>query len=190
MEPVFFNVEQGQEHLVFDPTYFFMESSDDMELVMEEGSESSQDTESKSVDYGDSDTEETLDHDSEEEYEEEVYQFVYQGNYHSFLDSISVPHPELEHAQELSRLEENLSRCLQSVSQEVSIEEDYITNKKFEHGEIAIVIVSKVGDKTVTYAQNPLQLSTVKQLLKSGNCRNPCDNNPTDSYLSVKIKLP
>jgi hypothetical protein len=197
MEPVFFNVKQGQEHLVFDPTYFFMESAEEMELVMEDGYESqdtvmedgyeSQDTESKSIDYGDSETEDTLEHGSE--YDEEVYEFVHQGAYHSFLESISVPHPELEQAQELSRLEESLTKCMLSISHEVSIEEDYITNKKFEHGEIAIVIVSKVGEKTVTYAQNPLQVSTVKQLLKSGNCRNPCDNNPTDSYVSVKIKL-
>jgi hypothetical protein len=189
MEPVFLHVERGREHLVFDANCFSMDSPDDMScgtyIDARGRHEESESEDGRSIDYGDTETEETLE---EEEDEYEVIEFVESTIYHGFLESISLPNPEMENALEISRLETLLTQCI-SASKEVAVEEDYITNRKFEEGELAIVIVSKVGDKKIPYFQNPLQVSTVKELLKSGNCRNPCDNNPTDSYIGVKIKL-
>jgi hypothetical protein len=190
MEPVFLYVQQGMEQVVFDANYFIMDSGDREDDDMSCGTfrrhaqEDEDSEDGQSIDYGDTETEGTLENDEEEE----IIEFVEGALYHGFLESISVPNPEMENALEISRLETLLANCT-TISKEVSVEEDYITNRKFENGENAIVIVSKVGNQKITYYQNPLHLSTVKEILKSGNTRNPCDNNPTDSYLSVKIKL-
>lgn len=208
MEPVYLVIEQGAG-AVFVPNYFceFRVSStsaahveedpdayEEDETMQFECEEEDSDSEGKSIDYGDSESDTKTTTTLDDELEEE---FIQGPSYLAFLEEISHLHdhtendsPEQKNAQEISRLRALLTQCINSVpGEEVEAEEDYITSVKFSSGNKAIVVSSKLLDKgTVKYSKNPMHISTVEEILNSGNCRNPCDNNPMCAFTLVTVK--
>ena len=197
MQPVFLVIE-GREAM-FSPNYFFREDSND---DMEEGGmqcedENDSDTEGRTIDYPDSESESTA-----STYDNQEEEFLNGPSYLAFLDEITVFSPEdsqelesqdtleRKNALEISRLNALLSECVSSApKEEVEAEEDYITSIKFNSGDKAIVVSSMVQDKTIVkYSKNPMHISTVQEILNSGNCRNPCDNNPMCAFTLVTVK--
>ena len=204
MDPVIVHVQSrdGLESSVMiqdvASTYIYREDDsmfleEDMDLEDDEDS----DVEGKSIDYGDEestekDTDTTLTFDQEED------RFLNGPEYVAFLEEITVyssrldnfQHPEMENALEVSRLQELLRVCEMSQAKEqVEAEEDYITSIKFKSGDKAVIVSSKVAEnKVIKYSQNPMHFSTVKEILKTGNCRNPCDNNTMCEFTLVVIK--
>jgi hypothetical protein len=203
MDPVvvFVHSSDGLESSVmireFTSNYVYREDESMFEEDMDLEEDDDSDMDGKSIDYGDEestekDTATTLTFDQEEE------RFINGPEYVSFLEEITVysnrleqfQHPEMENALEISRLQELLRVCdLSEGTEEVDAEEDYITSIKFKSGDKAVVISSKVAEnKVIKYSQNPMHVSTVQEILKTGNCRNPCDNNPMFEFTLVKIK--
>jgi hypothetical protein len=199
MEPVFLLVEQGREDAVFAPNYFFRvldesHEHDDETIQNKMCDEEDSDSEGRSIDYGDSEeSDKETQTTSVFDYEEE--EFIQGPSYLSFLEEISAHQdfpedcPEQRNAQEVSRLRALLDLCIVSLpEEEVKVEEDYITSLKFNSGDKAIVVSSKRDKTIIKYSQNPMHISTVQEILNSGNCRNPCDNNPMCAFTLVTVK--
>jgi len=200
MDPVVVVHSSGLESSVmieFTSNYVYREDESMFEEDMDLEEDDDSDMDGKSIDYGDEestekDTATTLTFDQEEE------RFINGPEYIAFLEEITVysnrleqfQHPEMENALEISRLQELLRVCeLSEGKEEVDAEEDYITSIKFKSGDKAVVISSKIAEnKVMKYSQNPMHFSTVQEILKTGNCRNPCDNNPMCEFTLVRVK--
>ncbi len=186
MDPVFFILPEGA-------LLGWSESIEDEILVEEiDGEHFESDSESRSIDYGDSSVSSAdtyLFEDDVSVSDVDVNPGLISSDYIMFvpLQAMPVENPEQVLREQLHR---DFLACLSSTGElnVVNSEEDYITSQKFEHGQTAIVISTHHDSTEFTYWNNPLFISTVEKLLASGNTRNPLDNTPMKGFRLVKIK--
>jgi hypothetical protein len=190
MDPVFFLLPEGA-------LLGWSESIEDeilVEEMFEEGEHFESDSESRSIDYGDSPVSSADTYLFEEDDVSSELDVVNSGLHVPSEYIMIVPFQQITQSPEdiiKEKLHRDFLACLSKEGnelKEVNSEEDYITSQKFEDGQIAIVISTHRESTEFTYWNNPLFTSTVEKLLASGNTRNPLDNNPIKGFCLVKIK--
>lgn len=197
LDPVFFEFPEealrGWSESMEDE--IILEQFNDME------SESEGNTDSRSIDYGDEDSQQssrssntstTLDLESEAFQFQQQHPLVFVTIQAYQIQSNTLDSEETEAIQiqnRLKKLKALLEACIaKSPEKEIESEEDYITSSPFLNGEHAVVATSTSSAQPLTYWKYPMHISTVRKLLDSGNFRNPCDNNPLEGFILVKIK--